>query len=228
MKKGANSIILLMTLALSAYSQTYTFVQSKTYLAYLDTNQLLYTKGVEVINTGTTNLDLSWELILNDTLPDAEFDLCNSGECFANLPASGNMPTLLPGEKGWLKVHMWAGKTYGTNTAKYILRNGMLQSDTLTFIMIVGEPSSVKTVSNYTGTSNIYPNPSSGKVVFSTSSPETYLIRLIDSKGKIIINHSGSHTGQYILNIESVPDGEYFLDVQYKSGRTETHKLIKQ
>jgi hypothetical protein len=72
-----------------------------------------------------------------------------------------------------------------------------------------------------------YPNPSIDKVVLTTAISEAYSIRLTDIKGKTVQQQSDINSKQYILNVENIPVGEYFLNVQYKSGKTETQKLIK-
>jgi hypothetical protein len=113
------------------FGQSYTFSPSKIYTINVDTSQNNF-GGIEVQNTGSQNLNLTWRSVLTGTLIDSYFQLCNSGICFLNLPNSGVMPTIIPGDIGWIKFHMFSGRTNGVNTIKYTLKNGSIQSDTLT------------------------------------------------------------------------------------------------
>lgn len=145
---------------ISFFAQNYILSPSKNFIAIVDTNQLNY-DGIEIINTGTISLDFSWELLLKDTLIDSEFDLCNSGICFNTLPVNGIMPTILPGQIGFLKMHMFSGKTEGVNTIKYILKNAFLSTaDTLTYIINIGNPiTGVQSEEKVKTKITLYPNP---------------------------------------------------------------------
>ena len=140
-------------------AQTYTFNPSKIYVTYLDTSESNF-GGIEVNNTGSVNLDFIWRRDFVDTLIDSRFELCNSGICFLHLPFSGFMPTILPGNTGWIKFHLYSGKATGLNTLKYILYNGPTQTDTLTFkIYVVAGITSNKEIGNVSDKMALFPNP---------------------------------------------------------------------
>ncbi len=133
---------------------------------------------------------------------------------------------LAPGEKVTLGLGFTTDTIPGTGYIKVTLEQvGGAQKDTLYF-----SASTIASGINEFGISEpsrFYPNPSCDKIVFSTASSEVYSVRLMDITGKVIEQQSGITTKQHTINIENMPTGEYFLNVQYKSGKTETQKLIK-
>ena len=154
------SILLLVN---KGFGQTYTFNPGKTFTINVDTSQNNY-DGIDVENLSSQNLNLTWRKVLVDTLIDSYFQICNSGICFLNLPNSGTMPTINPGNMGWIKFHMFSGRTNGVNTIKYVLKNGSIQADTLTFIInVIGGITGIKELKNVKDNAVVYPNPSSSE-----------------------------------------------------------------
>ena len=69
---------------------------------------------------------------------------------------------------------------------------------------------------------NIFPNPSSGKIVFTTSFPFT--IKLFDSQGDLIFEKN-LNVGNQQVNLSSIPKGLYFCVASYQN-LSITKKLI--
>jgi len=204
------------------YGQTYSIV-SKTYVNTMDTSKLEYSKGIEIVNTGSINLNFTWELLLKDTLFDCEFDLCNSGICYDVLPPSGIMPTIEPGAKGWLKIHMFTGKTPGINTIKYLLK-GNTTSDTLTFKIIVEIPTSIKEQNREAGHLFLYPNPAKDYALLGIklSDPSIVDIAVFDITGKIVYNNKSlkiaGGQNEIKINTSEFATGTYNIVVNTKNG----------
>lgn len=221
--KVALSLMLLTVLCnYKTKAQTYSFTPGRSYLAVVDTNQLNF-NGIEITNTGSQNLDLTWELILKDTLIDSEFDLCNSGVCFNTLPVSGAMLTLLPGNIGWLKLHMFSGKTMGRNTIKYVLRNGITQIDTLTFIIDVGTVTAIKELKNVKDKAIVYPNPSSSETTIQLNLHESSSVILtsLNPLGQCIYKEAANYNAglnNIKIDTEQYPSGIYTLIIRTKNG----------
>jgi hypothetical protein len=226
-------IFFLSGLSNRVAAQSYS-IASKLFEINLDTMGFGFSNGIEVQNTGTVNLNFTWELLLKDTLADSEFDLCNSGVCFNMLPAAGTMPTIPPGEKGWLKVHMFAGKVMGVNTIKYVL-NGNGTKDTLVFRIIVGNysPAALVEKTKVSNRLSIMPNPASdaATLLIPLNKTQEGTVKIYDGAGKMIqVNASHFNPGlnRVHLNTAQLPPGEYFLEVSTAEGNFKKQLLINR
>ncbi len=222
LKLSLSLILLIVLCNHNTIGQTYSFTPSQNYLAVVDTNQLNF-NGIEITNTGSQNLDLTWELILKDTLIDSEFDLCNSGICFNTLPVSGAMPTLFPGDIGWLKLHMFSGKTMGINTIKYVLKNGTTQVDTLTFIINVGGVTAIEELKNIKDKAVVYPNPSSSETTVQLNLLESLDVTFmsLNPLGQCIYKETAKYNAGFNsinLDVKDYPSGIYTLIISNKNG----------
>lgn len=222
LKVSLGLILLAVLCNYKTKAQTYSFTPGRSYLAVVDTNQLNF-NGIEITNTGSQNLDLTWALILKDTLIDSEFDLCNSGVCFNTLPVSGALPTLLPGNIGWLKLHMFSGKTMGINTIKYVLKNGTTQVDTLTFIINVGGVTAINELKNVKDKVVVYPNPSSSETTIQLNllEPSDVIITSINPLGQGIYKEKtncNAGLNNIKIDTEQYPSGIYTLIISTKNG----------
>ena len=71
-----------------------------------------------------------------------------------------------------------------------------------------------------------YPNPTNGLVRIETYE-EFQSVEVIDITGKLLLSEK-VNTTSYILQIEHVNEGIYFVKLKFKDGRTITKKIIKQ
>lgn len=216
-------VLLFLLLQLKVFAQNYVLSPGKVFTANLDTNQLNY-NGIRITNTGTTDLDFTWELILKDTLTDCEFDLCNSGICFNNLPETGVMPTLMPGQVGYLKMHMFSGQTNGVNTIKYVLKNAsLLSSDTLTYLITVGNATTILDLDQLHHTVLLYPNPAQNETMLTVllSEESTVTVRIINAVGQVVydsLSHLKAGTNTLQLDTENYTSGIYNVVISSATG----------
>jgi hypothetical protein len=210
--------------------QSYMFNPGTVYITNVDTSQNNF-GGIEVQNTGSQNLNLTWRLASVDTLIDSKFELCNSGTCFMNLPYSGAMPTITPGNIGWIKFHMFSGITTGTNTIKYVLKNGSVQKDTLTFIIIVGgNTAGLSELGSVKDKMSLYPNPATNQsgIQLTLAKPLDVTLTAIDGLGNILYKTTQScGTGNQLINFntENWASGIYTINVSTINGIT-SRKLV--
>lgn len=203
-------LVLIVVFCFSSHvklcGQNYTFSPDKNFISSMDTSQLNY-NGIKITNTGTTDLDFTWELLLKDTLTDCEFDLCNSGICFNNLPDYGIMPTITPGAQGHLKLHMFSGQTNGINTIKYVLKNATLaSSDTLTFIINVGTSTGLKNYHEASINAIIYPNPTSNEtdVLIGLVDQSDVAVTVMNNVGQLVYQNTETlNAGSNTLKIDA-------------------------
>lgn len=204
-------------------AQNYTFSPGKDFVFAMDTSQLNY-NGIRITNTSTVDLDFTWELLLKDTLIDCEFDLCNSGICFNNLPETGIMPTITPGTQGYLKMHMFSGQTNGTNTIKYVLKNATLSSsDTLTYIINVGTTTGLKNYNVSTIKANIYPNPTADEttLLISLVDQSKVAVTVMDNIGQIVYQKAetlNAGTNTFTIDTRNYASGLYNVVIASKKG----------
>lgn len=207
--------------------QSYSFNPGATFIYNIDTNSTDF-GGIDIINTGNQNLNLSWKHVLADTLIDSRFELCNSGICFLNLPHSGAMPTITPSNSGWIKFHMYSGVATGTNTIKYLVKNGSIQNDTLTFKIIVSSSTSINEVDNIKKVS-LFPNPTSSETSINLVlfNPSKVNITLLDNVGQIVYQSASTlSAGSNKVNIDTrnLASGIYNVLVATENGSV-TKKL---
>ena len=215
-------LIMVVLLCNKMVGQNYTFNPGTLFTAMVDTSQLNF-NGIEITNTSAQNLNLSWELALKDTLLDSEFDLCNSGACFNTLPANGAMATITPGQKGWLKLHMFSGKTNGLNTIKYVLKNGTVQTDTLTFKIYVGNTTGVKDLKNVKDWITMYPNPTTSDTKLQLDISETgdVSISTLNGLGQSVYSattHCLAGLNSIVLETKNYDSGIYTILIHTKNG----------
>ena len=228
MKKISSCILVLIAVfsfltQAKLAAQNYSFSPGKVYIFAMDTNQLNY-NGIRITNTSASDLDFTWELLLKDTLIDCEFDLCNSGICYNNLPETGIMPTITPGTQGNLKLHMFSGQTSGINTIKYVLKNAALATiDTLTFIINVGTITGLKNYNENTIKATIYPNPTSGETALLVSlfDQSEVDVTIMDNFGQIVYQktdtlNAGSNT--MIIDTGNYASGLYTVVLASEKG----------
>lgn len=201
----------------------YTFSPSTTYHVILDTNQINY-DGIEIVNTGTTNLILTYQLVKKDTLIDSHFDLCNSGTCLLGLVPYGSIATILPGNFGWLKMHQYSGKALGTNTIKYVVRDGISRTDTLTFIIDVNNPSGINENAASVNAIRVFPNPVSNGLFFINSKSENSLLKIMDLNGKELYSEKISK-GLNRISVAELNIGIYFYKITDRFGLSKSGKM---
>jgi hypothetical protein len=224
-------LIILSVLAAAKLSgQSYTFNPGPVLNMVVDTNENNF-DGIEIQNTGSQNLNLSWRLVSVDTLIDSRFELCNSGICFMNLPVSGNMPGIAPGATGWLKFHIISGSATGLNTIKYILKNGTIQKDTLTFNITVANVTGLHEASNSKDKISLYPNPAShiSSLSLELTQNENLSISVVNAIGQIVYGESLTNlqAGNHVVNFntESWASGIYNIKISTNDGTT-NRKLV--
>lgn len=215
--------IVFLLLTNKSIGQTYTFSPGKTNTINVDTSQNNF-GGIDVQNIGSQNLNLTWRWLSTDTLIDSYFQLCNSGICFLNLPNSGVMPTITPGGIGWIKFHMFSGRTNGVNTIKYVLKNASIQADTLTFIInVIGGITGIKELKNGKDKAIVYPNPSSSETTIQLNLHESsdVILTSLNPLGQCIYKETANYNAglnSIKIDTEQYPSGIYTLIISTING----------
>lgn len=69
-------------------------------------------------------------------------------------------------------MHQYSGKSLGTNTIKYVVRDGISREDSLTFIIDVNNPSGINEIADTESSINVFPNPISKGQMYIESKSE--------------------------------------------------------
>lgn len=213
----------LLILGTRSFSQSYIFTPGTTFYTNLDTNQLGFLDGITFKNTGSINLDFSWERVYKNTLPDCSFPMCNNGECLGDLPLSGTMTTIAPGEKGFLKFHMESGSTFGTNIFKYLLKFGA-NADTLTYIITVGPETGIAEKYKAQQIPQIYPIPANTDLNIVTKQENT-TIEFYSVNGNSVLT-SELKIGSNKLDCSGLCSGLYFYKIFGNNSVLATGKVV--
>lgn len=220
-------VLLNVSVSNKMKGQSYSFSPGKTYVFNIDTSSSDF-GGIEILNTGSQNLNLTWRHVLTDTLIDSRFELCNSGICFLNLPHSGIMPAIIPGDIGWIKFHMYSGVTTGTNTIKYVVKNGTIQADTLTFKIIVSSATGLNETSDIKKVS-LFPNPATNETSlnFTLTHSSEIIVKVLSSNGQIVQQKTSNltaGTNNITMDTKNFAAGVYDVLIESRNG-TITKKL---
>ncbi len=86
----------------------------------------------------------------------------------------------------------------------------------------------VKEITTTTNKISISPNPAQNKItVTNKNATEDYSVTIRNTKGELIKEKNIEAKEQSTINIEELPVAEYFITIKFRSGKEETHKLIK-
>lgn len=158
--------------------------------------------------TSGQTLQLRWRQLSLSIPAQWEANLCDNGTCFTNLPGSGSMNTVWPGDYGLMKLDITPHVNEGTAIIRYAIWDSSAANlvDTLTWIVH----------SNTTSISNV-PNSSPiayavNKTLFISKANAGLVVLLYDASGKNafqkrLMNHdetidlSALASGMYVLHI---------------------------
>lgn len=149
--------------------------------------------------------------------------------CFiqCHLPAEDTLRfKLAPDEIATIGVGFNTDTLPGIGYVKITMEQvGGTQKDTLSFsgsTMIAG----INELSSK-ASFKLYPNPSVDKVILSSVLEESFSARIFDITGKQVKEIQNLEGRKNEVSISDLIAGEYFLQLTYRSGKTETQKIIK-
>lgn len=86
--------------------------------------------------------------------------------------------------------------------------------------------SRVNEISSIKSQINIYPNPSHETITIESSIPFK-MIQLMDMSGRLVYTHNiSTHKVLTKLNMNSIPEGVYFVKVEFQNGEVSTQKIV--
>ena len=102
---------------------------------------------------------------------------------------------------------------------------GATTHDSIMYVVQISDPSSVASILNENGIS-IYPNPFASTFIIENKHPSNPIeqVRVFDLSGKLIL----SKTREEIIDLSSIPNDLYVVELFYKSGMRKVMKVKKQ
>jgi len=187
---------------------------------------------VFITNTSGSSVEYSYRLLVN-TMTNTPNNwlgyICTHRFCLPSIPDSGILGILDNSEKGYLNLHMnsFNNKT-GEGVISYEVYETLtpLNLDTVTFSYKVKETVGLKSINNFHQV-NIFPNPAND--YFSISGMEGFQnskITIYSINGKLIDVVKG-FSYPYLIPIEGLSKGIYWIRIEEGNHETQFTKLIK-
>jgi len=158
MKKIILLIAVLFVFKMQA--QTYSISPSHVVSTNIPFNTLTIVDIFQV-NTGSSPIVLSYELISNNLVQGWDFSLCDLGHCIPGFPAFSTMDTVQVGGQGFLGVNVDPYAIPGTGSVTYyVYQEGFKNNgDTLTWYFTAGTNGIENMIAK--PSVNFFPNPAS-------------------------------------------------------------------
>lgn len=220
--KGIFTIVLIIV-SMSGMCQALSYGKS----TYDLTGQAgtMVTPQLEITNVSTGNIQVFVNRFYKNLPP-------NWTQCFCYLecqpPSLDSLKfNLAPGEIAYIGLGFNTDTIPGTGYSRLTVEAvGTSQKDTLnfsasTYLYVGMEENSL------TNSFKLFPNPTVSEIIFSALSNEEHSLSVLDASGKEISSFHELRGKEYRLNFEKYAAGQYYIRVNYKSGKTETQKIIK-
>ncbi len=186
----------------------------------------LQTLIVNQINTSNDTLHLQWEKI-DENIPLLwEASVCDNSFCYSTLEESGYMDPVLPGEYGFLLLHITPHVNFGTSVIRYAVwdTNFPLVKDTLTYILKVDSANAIGEAGKGTGV-KLYPNPATNFIHLTADWESGFSYSISDLSGKEI-NIGIASTGSISIPAINFQNGIYQIAITRKSKTTTVLKFM--
>ena len=158
--------------------------------------------------TGGRTLQLYWKQLTLSIPAQWEASLCDNGTCYTNLPSSGSMNTVWPGDYGLMKLDITPRVNYGSAIIRYAVWDSSVANlvDTLTWIV---HANSSTAISNMAANSPVA--FAANKMLFITGAGGREA-SLYDAAGKSVFRKSLLKQDEKI-DLSSLNDGLYILRI---------------
>jgi hypothetical protein len=187
----------------------------------------LETLSIQELNISKDTLHLQWQKISEDIPSKWEALVCDNSLCYTTLVNNGNMNPILPGEYGFILIHITAYENIGTATIKYAIWEASKPNvkDTLTYIFKVDSKSNVnEEVNDYV----INQNPTDDKIFIRCENiSEIDNILIVNLEGKTVLSLNQPNISNTI-DISGLVSGTYLIRfIDKKTRSTTTKKFVK-
>lgn len=164
-------------------------------------------------NISTDSLFLEWEKVSAELPLNWEATICDNSNCFTDLKESGDMLPVVPGEYGFLSLHITPHLNSGFAIIRYRvwdIKNPAI-IDTLTWIVsagITGIENQSLPVSLFLCGDQLTIQEAIG------SNSEMYILNM---EGKVMLRIKGQSLHNTTVDVSDFPSGIYLLDLKRKN-----------
>jgi hypothetical protein len=210
-----------------SFAQTYSLVPNDS-ISITGMFEDLQTLSVQQVNISSGTIQLKWKKV-SESVP-ALWDalVCDNALCNTSLVDSGTMNPVVPGDYGFLLLHVTPHVNYGVAIIRYAVWDiaNAAMKDTLTFILSVNNTSGIGRPEYKNGFS-VFPNPSKERIHIVTDFKTGFEYLITDVSGKEI--KTGVSTAKSIfVSTENFSDGVYNVLVVEENKILISKKIIIQ
>jgi hypothetical protein len=218
--------LMLLDIEISS-AQTYSLIPNDTILI-TGAMEDLETLTISQLNISTDTITLKWKKLSESVPSNWESAICDNQICYTSLVGDGTMNPVIPGDKGFLLLHLTPHVSYGTAVVRYSvwdIEYPALQ-DTLTFILTVNNPSGISEAGNKNAF-RIFPNPVKGNINIHSTLKEGFQYIINDISGKQI--QAGISKANLIsVSTENFTDGVYSILISDNNKTIHLKKIVVQ
>ena len=202
-------------------AQSYSIVPNDTIelTGYLEDLQTL---SIEQHNLTANTLTLKWQKVSENVPSLWEASVCDNAFCYTTLLDSSTMNPVIPGDYGFLLLHITGHVNYGTAVVRYAVCDAMtpMLIDTLTFIMHIYDPAGLME------SENINPftiNQNTQGIHINAKVGNNFHYLVIDASGKVI-SKGNSTAGFAKVSTVGFSNSIYSVSV-YSNNKAVTKKI---
>jgi hypothetical protein len=227
--KNWNSIVLTVAVTIAASgssgAQTYSVVPNDT-IFMTGVMEDLATLSIQQINISANTITLGWQKVSENIPLNWETNVCDNVLCYASLINSGTMNPIIPGDYGFLMMHVTPHVNYGTATIRYEVWDVAypILRDTLTYILTVNSPTGINEGLELDQVFLSSP-PASGFISIHNKTFLSLDYSICDISGKLI-DKGISSAGLINITTDFYRNGLYCLTIMNDSGERKAFKFI--
>ena len=185
--KSVLSVAVIIAAADNTFSQSYTLNPGDS-VQFTGVFDHLQTLSVEQVSTSADTIHLAWRKVSESVPLNWEALVCDNVMCNASLVDSGNMNPVLPGDYGFLLLHITPHVNYGTAVVRYAvwdIANATLK-DTLTYTLTLDSLSGIFEKATFNSV-QLYPNPANGNLKIKTNLEKGFSYSVCDMTGNELL-----------------------------------------
>ena len=222
--KSVLSVAVIITASDNSFSQSYTLNPGDS-VQFTGVFDHLQTLSIEQVNVTADTIQFAWRKVSESVPQNWEALVCDNVMCNTSLVDSGTMNPVMPGDYGFVLLHITPHVNYGTAVVRYAvwdIANDSMK-DTLTYILSLDSVSAIskeETVKSF----QLFPNPANSGFNVRTKLDNGFTYSVSDLNGDEILKgvSTTNCASVFTMNVEC---GIYTVTI-YEKDRMISNKII--